>query len=316
MSPRRHVDALFTAAHDDDLSPIDEARFHAHIRTCKDCAAAFAEFTATVEALRELPKARMARVVHLPSTPPVAERSTRPRISLGWLNAGLLRRFPATAVAGAVAAGLIIFALVHNGGGITSTKGTPSSFGSSAVGSGVQPVAGPPAGSAQGSACTPAIASIVESSPPAGFSPARVATTASLPGARLVLATSSLSVKAGQSVVVYAQLSLPVASLGIPGTTGAPPARRTVRPCVSVAVAGTGYKLGTEAGTANPQLSEPPLASPASLHGTTDTAPLLAFTVPPGLAPGTELQVVASIPAGFEGPGTPALTATLTLTTH
>jgi len=56
MTPRRHVDALFTAAHDDDLSPIDEARFHAHIRSCKDCAAAFAEFVATVEALHDAPQ--------------------------------------------------------------------------------------------------------------------------------------------------------------------------------------------------------------------------------------------------------------------
>jgi putative zinc finger protein len=310
MSPRRHVDALFTAAHDDDLSPIDEARFHAHIRSCKDCEAAFAEFTATVEALRELPRARMARVVHLPSTPPVAERSARPWMSLDWLNAGLLRRFPATAIAGAVAAGLIIFALVHNGGGIPAQTSTPSNFGS---GSNAQPVAGAPGVNTQDSACTPAIASIAESSPPAGFSPARVATSTSLPGARLVLATSSLSVNAGQSVVVYAQLSLPVASLGIPGTTGVAPARRTVRPCVSVAIAGSGLKLSTQAGAAYAPL--PDVASPQALHGP-GTAPLLAFTVPPGLPPGTELNVVASIPAGFEGPGTPALTATLTLITH
>jgi hypothetical protein len=311
MSPRRHVDALFTAAHDDDLSPIDEARFHAHIRSCKDCSAAFAEFTATVEALRELPKARMARVVHLPSTPPVAERSTRPWISLGWVNAGLLRRFPATAVAGAVAAGLIIFALAHN----TPTT-APSNFAHGAASGSQLPVASPAAASAQDLACTPAIASITESSPPAGFSVPRVATTASLPGARLVLATSSLSVKAGQSVVVYGQISLPVASLGIPGTTGVPPARRSVRPCVSVAVVGSGLKLSTEFGPADAPAPVAGAASPVAQPGLAGAPSLLAFTVPPGLAPGTQLNVVASIPAGFEGPGTPALTATLTLTTH
>ena len=131
-----------------------------------------------------------------------------------------------------------------------------------------------------------------------------------------MLATSSLSVEAGQSVVVYAQLSLPVASLGIPGTTGVPPARRTVRPCVSVAVVGSGLKLSTNLGAAYAPQPVPGAASPAALHGTPGAAPLLAFTVPPGLAPGTELNVIASITAGFEGPGTPALTATLTLTTH
>jgi hypothetical protein len=313
MTQRRHVDALFTAAHDDDLSPIDEARFHAHIRSCKDCAAAFAEFVATVEALHELPKARMARVVHLPSTPPVAERSGRPGISLGWLNAGLLRRFPATAIAGAAAAVLIIVALVHNGGALPTTS-THSTSGSAAGAE--QPIAAPAAGSAKEAACAPPIAAINGSAPPVEFSQARVATAASLPGARLVLATPSLSVKAGQSVVVYAQLSLPVASLGIVGN-GVPPATRTVRPCVSVTVGGTGQALGAGssagAGTAHLPTAAPGADSPAALYQPTSTAPLLTFVVPPGLAPGTELHVVASIPAGFEGLGSPALTATLTL---
>jgi Putative zinc-finger len=310
MTQRRHVDALFTAAHDDDLSPIDEARFHAHIRSCKDCAAAFAEFVATVEALHELPKARMARVVHLPSTPPVAERSGRPGISLGWLNAGLLRRFPATAIAGAAAAVLIIVALVHNGGAMPTTSTHSTS------GSAFQPVLAPAAGSAQDAACAPPIATINGSAPPVEFSQARVATAASLPGVRLVLATPSLSVKAGQSVVVYAQLSLPVASLGIVGN-GVPAATRTVRPCVSVTVGGTGQALGAGssggAGTAHLPTAAPGADSPAALYQPPSTAPLLTFVVPPGLARGTELHVVASIPAGFEGLGSPALTTTLTL---
>jgi hypothetical protein len=312
MTPRRHVDALFTAAHDDDLSPIDDARFHAHIRSCKDCAAGFAEFTATVEALRELPKARMARVVHLPSTPPVAERSARPWLTLGWLNAGLLRRFPATAVAGAAAVVLIIVALVHNGGAHPMT--TSSNFGSS-----TQPVVGAPGGNAHDTACTPAIATISGSSLPANFSQARVATDAKLPGARLVLATSSLSVSAGQRVTVYAQVSLPVTSVAAPGATSVP-ATRAVRPCVSVAVDGTGEILGagsgTAAGVAHPPEVVPGIASPAPLNQPVRPAPLLTFTVPQGLAPGTELHVVASIPAGYEGPGSPALTATLTLVTR
>jgi anti-sigma factor RsiW len=313
MTPRRHVDALFTAAHDDDLSPIDDARFHAHIRSCKDCAAGFVEFVATVEALHELPKARMARVVHLPSTPPVAERSGRPGISLGWLNAGLLRRFPATAIAGAAAVVLIILALVRGGGPM------PTSNIHSSSGSGAQPVVAPAGGSAQ-AACAPPIATINGSALPVEFSQARVATAASLPGARLVLATPSLSVKAGQSVVVYAQLSFRVASLGVAGTTGVPPATRTVRPCVSVVVGGTGQGVGAGsgagAGTAYLSQVAPGAASPAALYHPTSTAPLLTFVVPPGLAPGTQLHVVASIPAGFEGPGTPALTATLTLVTR
>jgi hypothetical protein len=313
MTQRRHVDALFTAAHDDDLSPIDEARFHAHIRSCKDCAAAFAEFVATVEALHELPKARMARVVHLPSTPPIAERSGRPGISLGWLNAGLLRRFPATAIAGTAAVVLIIVALVRGGGPMPTTS-THSTSGSA---SGVeQPIANPVGGSPKDAACAPPIATISGSAPPVEFSQARVVTAASLPGVRLVLATPSLSVKAGQSVVVYAQLSFPVASIGVVGN-GVPPATRTVRPCVSVTVSGTGQVVGAGsgagAGPADLPTAAPGAATPAALYQPPSTAPLLAFVVPPGLAPGTVLHVVASIPAGFEGLGSPALTAALTL---
>jgi Putative zinc-finger len=307
MTPRRHVDDLFTAAHDDDLSPIDDARFHAHMRSCKDCSAAFAEFTATVEALHELPKARMARVVHLPSTPPVAESAPRHRVSLGWLNAGLLRRFPATAIAGAAAAVLIIVALVH--GGVATTTSTPSSSAGS-------PVVAVPGVNAQDSACTLPITTITGSPPPANFSQARVATASNLPGARLVLAASSLSVKPGQSVTVYAQLSLPVASLGVPGTTSVPPATRTVRPCVSVRVGDTGQIIGAASGAGAGTAHAPGVASPEPLYQSPGSAPLLAFTVPPGLAPGTELHVVASIPAGFDGLASPALIATLTLTTH
>jgi hypothetical protein len=180
MSTRRHVDDLFTGALDGDLSPIDEARFHAHLQSCSDCSAAFTEFTATVEALHELPKARMARVVHLPSTPPVAEESPRGRLSLGWLNPGmLLRRFPATAVAGAVAVVLVIIALTH-GSGAPTTNGADQAGGANSA------TAPAPALDA---ACGQPTA-ITESSPPAQFAAPQVATNVSLPGVRLVLAAS------------------------------------------------------------------------------------------------------------------------------
>jgi Putative zinc-finger len=308
---RRHVDDLFTAAHDDELSPIDDARFHAHIRSCKDCSAAFAEFTASVEALHELPKARMARVVHLPSTPPVAERSPGLRIGFGWLNAGLLSRFPATAIAGAAAAVLIIVALVHNGGNVPT--GSHSTAGSAA---GAQAPVVAPGTNSQDAACAQPITTIIGTSLPASFALTQMVTDPKLPGARLVLAASSLPVKPGQSVTVYAQLSLPLPSLGAPGAAEAQPATRTVRPCVSVGVGGTGRVLRIASGAGAGAAYGPGIASPAPLQGSTGTASLLTFTVPANLAPGTTLHVVASIPAGFEGPSSPALTATLTLTTR
>ena len=310
---RRHIDDLFTEAHDDELSPIDEARFQAHLRSCKDCETAFAEFTATVEALRELPKAHMAQVVHLPSTPPIAERSPRPRITFGWLNAGLLRRFPATAVAGAAAAVLIVIALVHNGSSVPTSL--HSTAGSAA---GAQAPAVAPGANAQDAACTQPITTITGSPPPVSFALPQVATNSGLPGARLVLAASSLSVKPGQKVTVYAQLTLPQTSLSAPGASGAQPATRAVRPCVSVEVGNSGRILGVAsgAGAANGPGGDVGIMAPVPLQGSTVTPPLLSFTVPSNLAPGTQLHVVASIPAGFEGPDSPALAATLTLTTR
>lgn len=310
MSVRRHVDDLFTGAYDDDLSALDEARFQSHLRSCSDCTAAYAEFTATVEALHELPKAHMARVVHLPSTAPVAEGSGRRRISLGWLNAGLLRRFPATALTGAVAVALIVFALAHTGGG--STTATSQAGGS-------LPVAAPAVGSsgahgpAAESACAQAIAPVVGATPPAGFSHAVVAQSSSLPGEHLDLAASSLVVTPGKPVTVYAQLSVPLASAGAPGAQSTTAAIRAVRPCVSVSV-GSGALL------AIPPVAAPGVVSPnadfAGVPSATGSGPLVTFTVPAGLAPGTVIHVQAVIPAGFEASGSPALTATLTITTR
>jgi anti-sigma factor RsiW len=315
MSPRRHVDDLFTGAYDDDLSPIDEARFQSHLRSCPDCSAGYMEFTATVEALRELPKARMARVVHLPSTAPVAEGSGRRRVDFGWLNAGLLRRFPVTAVAGAAAVVLIVFALAHNGGGTNSTSSIASGSG----------VAGAPAGDhgpvvpAAESACTQQLAPVAGATPPAGFSQPVVAKSLSQPGDHLDLAASSLSASPGQQVLLYAQLSEPLASAGAPGAKSTSPAIRAVRPCVSIGV-GSGALLVLPT-TANQSGDGAPGATTGDYVGNQRLGPsgsgsLVTFTVPAGLAPGTVIHVEAEIPAGFEFAGSRALTATLDITTR
>ena len=315
MSVRRHVDDLFTGAYDDDLSALDEARFQSHLRSCPDCTAAYAEFTATVEALHELPKAHMARVVHLPSTAPEAEGSGRRRISLGSLNAGLLRRFPATALAGAVAVVLVLFALAHTGGGGTSAT--------TSLAGGGQPANAPAVGSsgdhrpAAESACAQAITPVVSATPPAGFSHTVVDQSSSLPGEQLELAASSLLVAPGEPFTVYAQLSVPLASAGAPGAQSTTSAIRAVRPCVSVGV-------GSGALFAIPPVATPGVGSSGSSSGdfggpvpnASGSGPLVTFTVPAGLAPGTLIHVQAVVPAGFDASGSPALTATLTITTR
>ena len=309
-SPRRHLDDLFSAAYEDELSPIDEARFHTHMQSCAPCAAAYAEFRASIEALRELPRARMPHVVHLPSTPPVAERSSRPRIGLSWFNLGLVRRYPATAIAGAAAAVLVIVALTHNGGGPQN----------STAGSAALPIAGPAQGAAD-AACTHAIADITAAALPSSFTQEALATDPAQPALHLVLAAPTLVVTPGQQAVVYAQLSVPVPSLSNPGAAATSPPARAVLPCVSISVGNTGQRLAANA-AGIPSLDvprAPGVATPASAPGFQygpGVGPLLTFKVPTGLAPGTEIHVTATIPAGYAGAGSPSLITELTLTIH
>jgi Putative zinc-finger len=311
MSPR-HLDDLFSAAYEDELSPIDEARFQAHMQSCAPCATAYAEFRATIEALRELPRARMPHAVHLPSTPPVAELSSRPRIGLSWLNLGLVRRFPATAIAGAVAIVLVIFALAHSGGGSPNTTAGSS-----------LPVAGaanqtPAAAEA---ACTHAIVDITAAPLPSSFTQEYLATDPAQPALHLVLAAPTLVVTPGQQAFVYAQLSVPVAAISNPGAAATPPPARAVLPCVSIGIGNTGHQIAANsASIASLDLPRAPSAgSPIAgpgLQAGTGAGPLLTFQVPAGLAPGTEIRVTATIPPGYAGPGSPPLTAELTFTTR
>ncbi len=304
MSPRLHIDDLFSGAYEDELSPIDEARFQSHIQKCAPCAEAYAEFRTSVESLRELPKARMPHVVHLPSTPPIAELPRRPRIGLSWFNLGLLRRFPATALAGGVVAVIVVIAIAHGAG--------PTAQSTDAIGSLALPGKAPgvPVAAA---ACSQPVAQVAPAPPPVGFGQEYAVSDPGRPALHLVLATPTLDVTAGQTVTVYAQLTVPQAVLSAPGATQAPAATISVRPCVSVTV-GT-QSGGASFGPANAQYDTVPEAAPDPGAPSRNQS-LVQFTVPSGLASGTVLQVRATIPAGYEGVGTAALTATLTLTTH
>ena len=314
MSPRRHVDDLFSAAYENDLSPIDDARFHSHLQSCAPCATAFAEFTASVEALRELPPARMPHAVHLPSTPPVAERAPRERINLRWLNLGLLRRFPATAAAAAVAAVLVIIAVTH-GTGTGTTIGADSN---PALGAGSSAHAPGPV--AETASCSQPVVRVTGSALPDSFSAQQQVSVPSQPGVRLVLATSSLDVAAGRPVDVYAQLVVPASSLAAPGAAPGTGSSLTFRPCVTIGVEGTSLALvpatyGASVPVGVPQPATGDTTGPAAA-GAPGGSELITFDIPSGLAPGTKLHLTATVPAGYEGYGTPELTATLTLTTH
>lgn len=311
MSPRRHLDDLFSAAYEDELSPIDEARFRNHMQSCEPCAAAYAEFKATIEELHGLPRAPMPHVVHLPSTPPVAEQTSRPRIGSSWFNLGVFRRFPATALAGAAAVVLVILALTRTAGVPTST---PTAGSSNAQG---VPQAHVPAADA---ACVSSIASITGAAVPTSFSHADLATDPTQPALHLVLAAPTLVVVSGKQAVVYAQLSVPVAAISNPGSAASPPPARALLPCVSVGVGSTSERLQVlQAGSGSYLPTTPAPGTALGAPGfqvSGATGPLLTFQVPAGLAPGTQLHVLATVPAGYLSPGSLPLTAQLTLTTR
>ena len=121
MSARRHVDDLFSAAYDDELSPTRRSALP------------------IASSSRASPAPRRTRSSRRPSrpcancrrracrTPSTSRRRPRwPRASRADASAsagstsGLLRRFPATAVAGAVAVVLVVIALARTAG-----SGTP-----------------------------------------------------------------------------------------------------------------------------------------------------------------------------------------------
>ncbi len=311
MTPR-HLDNLFSRAYEGEMTPIEEARFDTHMKSCAPCAAAYAEFKATVEELRGLPKARMPHAVHLPSTAPVAEIATRPRAGWGWLNLGILRRFPATAVAGAFVIVIAIGALVHGNGSPSTGSSTPVNAPNASSDHGTAGSAA--AGSGTAASCS--IVTITGASPPASFSQEDLATDPAQPALHLTLAAPTLKVTAGKSAVVYAQLSVPVPGLSNPGTATSQLPSRAALPCVAVSV-GTSprFQVVVPAEQTPEAQGSGAFGQPAPLPATATTGPLFTFQVPAGLAPGTEVHVVATVPAGYAGPTSPQLTAELTLTT-
>jgi hypothetical protein len=314
MTPR-HLDDLFSAAYEDELSPAEQTRFETHMQTCEPCAAAYEEFKAGIAALRELPQARMPHAVHLPSTAPVAERQSRPAIGLSWFNLGLLRRFPATAVAGAVAIVLVIVAL--HAGGTTNQASTP-------VAGVANGSTAPQAAGGAGSHGTPATAACTQpttmtaSTPPINFAEETLAADPAEPALHLVLAAPTQVVKAGATVGLYAQLSVPSTSVANPDSTAPTPPSRAVLPCLSIGVADTNQQLAvlqpSRAGLAAPEAQGVSPYPGAPDYEASGPGPMFAFVVPTGLAPGTEIRVTARVPAGYGGFESPPLTAELTLT--
>ena len=287
----RHVEALLSAAYDGELSPGARAAFDRHLGECSACAAAFAELTTAVDAIREQPPARMPHPVRLPEGSPVPERrflGLPARLSQGRrLVAGL------TAV-GVVAAAGVAAALVITGGVLPG-----SSLHSASTGGSISEAA--PAGNAAGplrsSACTggcPTPEPLVPSTSGACASQTlsiSAASAAQIPDGfnnqathddgvtAVILATPSSDYTPGETVDVYARL--------IDDSTGA-----VSLPCTLLA--------GPEAGGSSAALAVPATETSATPAGTLtfEGQPVFAVVVPGTAVAGTTYQIVVDVPAG------------------
>ena len=303
----KHLDALLSAAYDDELDPLARRHFDTHLARCDRCARSWDEYRAALDAVRALPAVGMPATVRLPVGPPRVEAGRA--ALLGRLRDALLRPQPMWAAAGLAAVSLaaVILAVHHPGGG-----GGASTSGNVALGlSQVQPCPISPV-------------------PAGGAAPASFAYTAhsdASNGGQLVLATGSDTYAPGASVPIYARLT------GVPASAGG----SDVVPCVTLETVGGGLSRGADAPLAAPAPGAPgaapqaptgsradansapvastplavataePQAFSAAGAGATDSqkgtapAPLLTVTIPPNVPRGTVLRLVAVIPPHFSG---------------
>ena len=304
--PQRHVEDLFSAAYDDELTESQADSFHQHLRGCATCASGYETFRASVDAVRALPQARMPHTVHLPSTLPVAEqrprwrrlRMPRPRFGYGG----------ATLVAGVAAAAILAIVLVR-----PTSQSTRSESGG-AAGSQFQGALQQPSG------CSPrTVAAQASGDAPAGYNHRALGLDASRPGQRLLLATTTGDVAAGSQVVVYAQLTVPPAVAAAPGGAQAPagsgPSPQGVIPCLSLSNSGAVSPLAVSSAPVAQDNGGASTHAAASAVGTDNgPSPLFVFTVPPNTPPGTVLYIVATVPPGYPNQGDPILTVNLQIT--
>ncbi len=324
----RHADPLFSAAYDGELDHGARRRFDAHIESCARCAGAFEDYRTALDAVRMLPAVAMPATVRLPVGAP---RAAGRAVLLGRLRDALLHPQPVTAAAALAAVGIaaVVLAVHHPGGGGSSTAGAGNapvalSQGSSGQGAGAFPV---PAPAAIAPVPCPVAPVAGGGAAPAGY--AHSATTPTATGGQLVIATPADSYGAGETVPIYARLTTP----GSPGGGGA------VVPCVSLETDGSAASQPKAAAPPAPQgapaqapaydsaVEPTPLAvatsgpAPLSAAGSAGSSrlqgsgPLLSVTIPPGIARGTTLRLVAVIPAHYPGnPGDTPIQVVLLIT--
>lgn len=291
MATAQHVDQLFSAAMDDELSPAQEQSFHDHLRQCSECSASYDTFTEAIGKVRALPKAAMPLPVHLPSGSPVAERAA----AADWLRRLIPKRLPmgmATGVAALAAAAIVVVGLTRSS---APTQETPSTLSQAGKGGHA------PAAAANGEA--PSCTSATTAGAAPSFSYRTSAADRSRPGQQLVLSASDATAAAGSPIQIYAALTVPAQAAGAPGAA-ASAATTTLPPCLSVSgLPGASALLPLPAAGSVQRGA----VAPNDLSGDT-------FTIPPGTPSGTVIHVVATIPANYPYTSQAPLTATLNIT--
>ena len=277
-----HVESLFSAAYDGELSADARAAFDRHLGECSACAAAFAELTTAVDALREQPTARMPHPVRLPEGSPVPERrwfEVPARLSQGR------RLLPGLTAAGLVAAAAVAAVVVV--GHLNSGTVVPSSS-SAGMSSGVALAPGAairaPLPSPQSASLLPELGLVPVCSPkalpiskaealgiPTGFPNHATEDNGVSTG---VVATQASSFAPGGTVDIYARL--------IDDSSGA-----VSLPCTFLVGPPPVSSSGADEGTV--------VAVPTPVAGlTVDGQPLLQVTVPATAVAGQSFEIVVS----------------------
>jgi hypothetical protein len=199
----RHVEDLFSAAYDDALDAADRQRYEAHLAACPECAAAERDFRRSIDAVRELPPARMPVRVVLPSTPPVAERARR--LLPGWGPLRVPQLGPAWGAGALALVGIVAVVVAARGHVVGGPSGASnqSRFGSI-----------PNVGTSLASSGCPLPLQVTAATPgvtagggPAGFTYRVSVRDPQRPGEELVLATTAKRFAAGSQVLVFAALT-------------------------------------------------------------------------------------------------------------
>jgi hypothetical protein len=293
MPTANHVDALFSVAVDDELTPEQEQRFHDHLADCAECAASYQAFTAAVGKVRSLPRAAMPLPVHLPSGAPTAERAT----ATDWLRRLVPKRLPmgaATGVAALAAVAIVAVALTRGAGPATTNAPAPTGLSQSNRG------AGSSAGEASPASCPVA----APAGSTASYANRATASDRSRPGQQLVLSASELAASPGSQIQVSAVLTVPGQAAGQPGAVPAI-ASTAITPCLSI----TGLPAPELAAPVNgPAFAQGAAGAGQTAHGAE------TLTIPPGTPPGTVIHVVATVPANYPSTAQAPLTATLDIT--